>query len=96
MVYARYAVAKYVFQSGGGTAGLTLAARLSEDVSNTVCVLEAGDLNLHDPVIREGIFLIPYNLYPHEIHAVRPASYAVHFGNKTYDWGHVTVGRLVK
>ena len=38
---------------GGGTAGLTVAARLSEDSSTTVCVLEAGDANLNDPVICE-------------------------------------------
>ncbi|KAH9850810.1 GMC oxidoreductase [Lenzites betulinus] len=33
---------------GGGTAGLTLAARLSEDPKNSVLVLEAGEANLND------------------------------------------------
>ncbi|GJE89858.1 GMC oxidoreductase [Phanerochaete sordida] len=36
---------------GGGTAGLTLAARLSENPSISVCVLEAGNPNLDDPMI---------------------------------------------
>lgn len=33
---------------GGGTAGLTVAARLSEDPTIQVGVLEAGDAHLHD------------------------------------------------
>ncbi|KIJ22968.1 GMC oxidoreductase [Sphaerobolus stellatus SS14] len=36
---------------GGGTAGLTLAAALSEDPSISVVVLEAGEPNLDDPNI---------------------------------------------
>ena len=37
--------------SGGGTAGLVLAARLTEDPSISVCVLEGGAANLDDPII---------------------------------------------
>lgn len=36
---------------GGGTAGLTLAARLSEDEHTTVGVLEAGGNRLGDPLV---------------------------------------------
>ncbi|KAI0717795.1 glucose-methanol-choline oxidoreductase [Fomitopsis betulina] len=35
---------------GGGTAGLALAARLTEDISLRVVVLEAGEANLDDPM----------------------------------------------
>ncbi|KAJ7092287.1 alcohol oxidase [Mycena belliarum] len=36
---------------GGGTCGLTLAARLTEDLDRSVLVLEAGPANLDDPNI---------------------------------------------
>ncbi|KAJ7281447.1 alcohol oxidase [Mycena rebaudengoi] len=36
---------------GGGTTGLTLATRLSEDSSVSVLVIEAGEANLDDPAI---------------------------------------------
>ncbi|TCD65746.1 hypothetical protein EIP91_002230 [Steccherinum ochraceum] len=36
---------------GGGTAGLTLAARITEDPSKSVLVLEAGKANIDDPLI---------------------------------------------
>ena len=36
---------------GGGTAGLVLAARLSENPATSVLVLEAGAAHLNDPMI---------------------------------------------
>jgi choline dehydrogenase-like flavoprotein len=36
---------------GGGTAGLTVAARLTEDPSISVLVIEAGDNHRDDPLI---------------------------------------------
>ncbi|KAF9475239.1 alcohol oxidase [Pholiota conissans] len=36
---------------GGGTAGLALASRLTEDVNTSVLVLEAGPANLNDPML---------------------------------------------
>ncbi|KAI0796330.1 alcohol oxidase [Irpex lacteus] len=42
---------------GGGTAGLVLAARLTEDPNVTVAVLEGGDANLDDPtILRTGVY----------------------------------------
>lgn len=36
---------------GGGTAGLVVAARLSEDATTSVLVIEAGDDNSNDPLV---------------------------------------------
>ncbi|KAI0337923.1 alcohol oxidase [Trametopsis cervina] len=42
---------------GGGTAGLVLAARLSEDPNVSVVVLEGGDANLDDAsILRTGVY----------------------------------------
>lgn len=42
---------------GGGTAGLVLANRLTEDDDTTVCVLEAGeDLSAHPRVVTPALF----------------------------------------
>jgi choline dehydrogenase-like flavoprotein len=47
---AEFAAKKYDFIIiGGGTAGLTLAARLTEDPRITVGVIEAGQNRLADP-----------------------------------------------
>jgi len=49
---AEFAAKKYDFVIvGGGTAGLTLAARLTEDPMITVGVIEAGQNRLADPNI---------------------------------------------
>ncbi|KAF7121619.1 hypothetical protein CNMCM5793_009090 [Aspergillus hiratsukae] len=47
---------------GGGTAGLTLAARLSENPDVTVAVLEAGEAHLNDPrVMTPGLAVSLYD-----------------------------------
>ncbi|KAJ7488067.1 alcohol oxidase [Mycena latifolia] len=47
---------------GGGTCGLTLAARLTEDANVSVLVLEAGAANLDDPLIlTPALFFIHLN-----------------------------------
>jgi choline dehydrogenase-like flavoprotein len=47
---------------GGGTAGLTLAARLSENPDVSVAVLEAGEAHLNDPqVMTPGLCIALYD-----------------------------------
>ncbi|KAF9475232.1 alcohol oxidase [Pholiota conissans] len=47
---------------GGGTAGIALASRLSEDDDTSVLVLEAGPANLNDPLLlTPGIIGVHFN-----------------------------------
>ncbi|KAJ7866482.1 alcohol oxidase [Mycena leptocephala] len=47
---------------GGGTCGLTLAARLTEDPELSVLVIEAGSANLDDPkILTPGLWHIHFN-----------------------------------
>jgi choline dehydrogenase len=47
---------------GGGTAGLVVAARLTENPDVTVCVLEAGGNHLNDPLVdTPAMFLQMFN-----------------------------------
>jgi hypothetical protein len=67
------------------TAGLCLAARLSEDPNTSVLVLEAGEANLNDAAI--CTFASPLEcLTLNDLGPVRPASYGSHFGQIAYDW----------
>ncbi len=72
------------------TAGLTLAARLSEDPAVSVLVLEAGNANLDDMALRESslVLLTRVSLM---LPSVRSASYGSHFGKPEYTWNHLTV-----
>jgi choline dehydrogenase-like flavoprotein len=69
---------------GGGTAGLALAARLSEDHKLTVGVLEAGQDRIIDPNI-----LVPGRRLNNSPHGVRLMTLSVAFnleGHPDYDW----------
>lgn len=44
---------------GGGTSGLVVAARLTENPNTSVLVIEAGDERTNDPRIRTPAFWLP-------------------------------------
>jgi hypothetical protein len=75
--------ATYGLTSTLQTSGLVLASRLTEDPSISVLVVEAGEANLDDPVLRKS-----YQLFFFQCSqcTVRTASYGRHFGNPSYDW----------
>jgi len=89
---AEFAAKRYDFVIvGGGTAGLTLAARLTEDPKITVGVIEAGQNRLADPNI-----LIPGCKMP-EIHRVFGLTTTVDFnalGHPDYDWAFKTTAQV--
>ncbi|EMD40394.1 hypothetical protein CERSUDRAFT_91114 [Gelatoporia subvermispora B] len=70
---------------GGGTAGLTVAARLSEDPNVSVLVLEAGVANLNDPELLRpcsyGVhFGQPGYVWSHNTHNCGDRAYPWHRG----------------
>jgi len=74
---------------GGGTAGLALANRLSEDSRTSVLVLEAGAAHLDDPNTSMSCRTLSHK--PNLSSTGMPASYAKVFGDPGYDWGFKTV-----
>jgi choline dehydrogenase-like flavoprotein len=79
---------------GGGTAGLVVAARLSEDPTKSVLVLEAGSAHLDDPNVGARYFSQSFDASAHRAWRTdMPASYAKVFGDPEYEWGFSTVSR---
>jgi choline dehydrogenase-like flavoprotein len=77
---------------GGGTAGLVLAARLSEDPNVSVCVLEDGDANLDDASIRTASSSFTACEPPlTHLCIVHTGVFASNFLKTNYDWAHMTV-----
>lgn len=70
---------------GGGTAGLTLAARLTEDPAVNVLVLEAGQANIDDEQLLRAVsygahFANPCYAWPHK------TTKQERIGGRTTDW----------
>lgn len=70
---------------GGGTAGLVVAARLAEDPSNSVAVIEAG-----------GFYEIDSNLSTIPADDILYAGASPKDVNPLIDWGFVTVPQSVR
>lgn len=71
--------------------GLTLAVKLSEDASKSVLVLESGEANLNDQVLRESSPSAAHNVDMPNAAAVWTVLHGSHYGQPQYDWDHKTV-----